>query len=84
MNGDRYVIATRDRFERPRDPRRWYRCRCGRWHGINKRYLCHCGAFPPSDPVSAERQEREDRRYAQVLENLGHHEWAALVRGFLP
>ena len=84
MSSELYVFALRDRRERPRDPKRWYRCRCGRWWGINKSFRCHCNAWPPSNPATAEQQAEDDRRQAVILERLGHHEWAALVRGFLP
>ena len=47
---ERYVAGTRDRRKPPKNRKRWYRCACGRWHGINKRYRCRCGRLPPSQP----------------------------------
>lgn len=61
---DRYVHALRDRYKRPRNTKRWYRCVCGRWWGINKRFLCTCGEPPPS--MGMTRAEHE----AQVAHRL--------------
>lgn len=84
FKSDQVIATTRSRFDRPPSTKRWYRCRCGRWHGINKKCFCHCGAYPQSAEASAKAQADEDRRQVKVLESLGHYEWADLVRGFLP
>lgn len=77
---------TRSRFARPRNPKRWYQCRCGRWWGINKSTFCFCGAVSHRSRArtSVAEQARLDRDKARVLDALDHHEWAAYVRGFLP
>jgi hypothetical protein len=37
----------RDRRKRPRNAKRWYKCKCGLWWGKNKHFRCYCGELPP-------------------------------------
>lgn len=61
----RYVAATRDRRKPPRNRKRWYRCPCGLWWGINKSCLCTCGRRPPTlggpepEPLPADQLRSE-------------------------
>lgn len=83
-DSDAYVSGVTDRRKRPHDTKRWYRCRCGRWWGVNKSKLCMCNAPPPRCRVTATQQAASDRVQVAILEKLGRHDWAALVRGFIP
>lgn len=81
---DVYVDTLRDRFKAPRRGRkRWYRCRCGRWWGINKKFLCVCNAYPRSYGATAAQQEQWDRECAEYWERLGDPARAAEYRRWL-
>lgn len=82
---DVYVASHRSRYQRPRrNQDRWYRCRCGRWWGINKKYLCVCNAYPRSYGATTAQQEAWDREAADHRERIGDHEEAAAIRRWLP
>ncbi len=66
MTAERYVSFWRGRYAKPkRNIDRWYRCRCGRWWGVNKRFLCTCGKAPPSMP---RHRARESERLFRKVE----------------